>query len=560
MAVSTVENSLIHLKPDEVLPPVFEETGPTEIVFDPTEGNILYVGDPAYVRERLQGDQRPVEAIVAGGIVSPAITDAHDHVVPDAASLVLRDLSVHRITDKKILLNLIQEECTQRAESGDKGWLVTRGWDTTHIELRRDDLDAVTTSLPVVVLDPSNHSGVANSQALTNIETTLKQLGHRPRGGISHDGHLPDKYASLAKDLATRAITEKELEAALESVLLSRIKNGTTAVHELMVRSSKELTVIARLKDRWERERGIPFPIKRAYLFPSVISPEPTAEIRHALETGAIDEGDITWIGIKFFADGSFGGHSAHLSQDYNDKPGNKGKATYPLTAMATILEKAAKLGIDQVAVHAIGDQAINRSLKAARKWRRIAHKHNLDPTKFRIEHFELPLPTDEILLEVADLGIWICPQSNFLTDYEYVHRLGDRVKQISPHRDFLAEDVKMMFGTDRMPASPLFAMWCAVNALFSNQRLTLEESLYHFTQTPALYEGDSRGVIGEGKKADMVIFDSSLHSVMDRSDDILERQLRGDNCKADFAETVTNLHGTIRAVYVAGQEMSRSE
>lgn len=485
---------------------------------------------------------------VSNRLVLPPLTDAHDHVVADAYSGVLQDPSLDGLTSKSEILARIQEECLQRSTIGYQGFILFRK--AIEVSLTAEELDAVSNGFPIVVLEPSNHGGVANTSVLAQVRSFAE--GKKLDGKISDDGHVSEHYATVAKNMAFAYVKDEELSRSLEDVLVSRVRSGISFVHDMGVRNGHDLVVIKELKRKWESERSEPFPITRGYIMHlGEVGPDPIVEIQATLDRGELSKDDLSWIGIKFLADGTLGSHSAHLKEDYIDATPDwefpRGFSTMNSDKAEDVMKRAAELGIREVAVHAIGDQAIDDSLDLAEKWQGIAGTHGFDGTRFRIEHFELPFPSNEVLRRVKAMGIWVGPQPNFLTDYGYVDRLGgERIAAISPHRTIHEASVNMMFGTDRMPASPLFAIWCAMNALHANQRLTFDEALKYFTVTPAEYEGREVGKT--------VVFDARLHELLKdpRVDEsgvsLLQRAKNGDNVSGDIHELVAELHATARS------------
>jgi predicted amidohydrolase YtcJ len=480
-------------------------------------------------------------------LVLPAITDAHDHVIADAYSGVLRDPSLDRITSKDEALAQIQAECLQRNLDGYEGVVLFRK--AIEMGITAEELDAVSQGLSIVLLEPSNHGGVANSSVLSQVRAFAE--GKKLRGSIADDGHVSEHYATVAKNMAFSSVEDEELARSLEAVLASRVASGISYVHDMGVRSGRDLKVIAELKRKWESERREPFPITRGYIMHlGEIAADPVEEIQARLESGELTKDDLSWIGIKFLADGTLGSHSAHLTEDYTDLEPDvefpRGFSTMEIESATDVMKRAADLGIREVAVHAIGDQAIYDSLELAERWQGIAGEQGFDGTRFRIEHFELPLPADDVMKRIKDMGTWVGPQPNFLTDYGYVDRLGEeRIAAISPHRTIHEAGVNTMYGTDRMPASPLFAIWCAMNALYANQKLSFDEAIQYFTETPAAFEGRTT--------KETVVFDARLHELLrdPRNDHegiaLLERAKRGDNVNADIKQLVAELHATAR-------------
>ena len=478
-------------------------------------------------------------------LILPFITDAHDHVIADAYSGVLRDPSLSDMATKSDALLRIEQECIERVGQGYQGYILFRK--AIELGLTAEELDGVSQGLPIIVLEPSNHGGVANSLVLGQVRTFAE--GKTLHGQIADDGHVSEHYATVAKNMAFESVGDDELSRSLESVLESRLKSGTSYVHDMGVRNGRDLKVIAALRNKWADTHDVPFPLTRAYIMHlGEIGPDPVAEISGALERGELTREDLSWIGIKFLADGTLGSRSAYLKENYADVAADaefpRGFSTIDFDKTVDVMERAADIGIREVAVHAIGDQAIDDSLRMAERWQDIAKTQEFDGTRFRIEHIELP--SEEALQQIKQMGIWAGPQPNFLTDYGYVDRLGeDRIARISPHKTMQEAGVNMMFGTDRMPASPLFAIWCAMHALYDNQRLTFDEALTYFTETPARFEGR--------KGSETVVFDASLHAVLQNPRNnaagisLLARAKNGEHVDGEINALVTDLRATFK-------------
>jgi len=181
------------------------------------------------------------------------------------------------------------------------------------------------------------------------------------------------------------------------------------------------------------------------------------------------------------------------------------------LEEMKRAAELIAKHGLNQLAIHAIGDKGIQQAVELAQHWVHLAEQGKFDPTKMRIEHFELPTPLDKVLSKTKNLGIWVTPQPNFLLDYVYEDRLGERVKLLCPHQKILDYKVPMMFGTDGMPNSMLYAVWSATHAPEAKQRIKFEDALFAATQAVGQYEGNIRGTLKEGAPADIIVADPAI-------------------------------------------------
>ncbi len=544
----TSEHELVHIA---------AQKGP-DVVFEPSTGLITHVGPAHTLRPEVATLPQQVLRI-DGGMALPSFTDAHDHIVADAYSRVMRDRSLEGLTHKEAILDRIREECDARITEEPTGYAMFRGCDSNVLyDITAAELDEVSFGRPIVVFDPSNHGGVANTQVLGRVQEVLDEVGRTPSGEIETSGRITEGHASIAKDLAYEAVDDGWLLEGLMGILKERMMDGTTSVHEMGLRCARDLAVVARLKREWEAERAIPFPITRAYLSPQFRTPNPADQIMIALSRGDIEPEDFSWVGIKLFADGTFGSRTADLEEPYHDQPDNKSMTQFSGDTTIPILRDAAYLGVSEVAVHAIGDRAISLALIYAQIWKEFAQESRIDPNRFRIEHYELPLPFEVALPMTKHLNIPVSPQPNFLTDYAYADRLGpDRVRQINPLARMQEEGLTMLAGTDRFPPSVLFAIWASQNALFADQKLSLKDALRIFTETAADYEGVDRGRLRPGARADVLVADSSLFGTLQQDEDlILFGRLAGKPMKQERDQLIKDLDDSVKHVFSAGRQL----
>ena len=111
--------------------------------------------------------------------------------------------------------------------------------------------------------------------------------------------------------------------------------------------------------------------------------------------------------------------------------------------------------------------------------------------------------------------------QPNFVgewggTNGMYYSRLGEgRAVRNNPFREVLDSKVRLVFGSDCMPFSPLYGVTSAVKAPHVAQRITTEEAVAAYTRDAAYasFEENLKGTIANGKFADMVVLSSDPFS-----------------------------------------------
>src|SRR5262249_49710087 len=130
---------------------------------------------------------------------------------------------------------------------------------------------------------------------------------------------------------------------------------------------------------------GPELPFAHPPIRPFAHSPVPPLPIRlrlqlpYAMLDAARDMGLGTGFGdewlrigaIKIFSDGSLGARTAALREDYTDDPGNRGQLIFSQEELDRRVQAVADAGF-QVAIHAIGDAALESVLLAFERCREL--------------------------------------------------------------------------------------------------------------------------------------------------------------------------------------------
>jgi hypothetical protein len=141
-----------------------------------------------------------------------------------------------------------------------------------------------------------------------------------------------------------------------------------------------------------------------------------------AVRTGLGDD----WLSIgpmKVFTDGSLIGHTAAMTEDFADTPGNRGYLQGDRDAILATIVAAHRSGW-RVAAHAIGDAAIDLALDAYEQAQRIDPRPDV---RHRIEHYGVSRP-DQVI-RTARLGVVPVPQGRFVGEIGdgMLRALGER-------------------------------------------------------------------------------------------------------------------------------------
>jgi hypothetical protein len=230
----------------------------------------------------------------------------------------------------------------------------------------------------------------------------------------------------------------------------------------------------------------------------------------------------LHWGGLKAFADGSLGSHTAAMLAPYTDAPDNAGLLVTAPADLQTWTAAADQAGL-QVMIHAIGDRAIREVLDV---YEHTARENAPRDRRFRIEHAQHIAPGD--LPRFATLGVIASMQPyHAIDDGRWADRVigPERAKTTYAFRSFLDAHAAVAFGSDWnvAPATPLEGMYAAVtrrtlddehpDGWIPAEKITVDEALHAYT-TAAAYAAFAEkdlGTLTVGRLADLVLIDRDL-------------------------------------------------
>jgi hypothetical protein len=455
-----------------------------------SDGRIVRVGK-TYELDFLHGVETTVVDL-DGRVLLPGFVDAHTHVVNVGRSLVHADLSA-----ADSLADALDRLRARAAEVGPDEWVLGFGYDESAWDesryLTREDLDAVAADRPVVALREDVHTASVNSAVLDRFADELAGSDDVHREGGDPTGVLVEGAVGVVTGAIEPGVEEtRDLVTAAQRYANER---GVTAVHD-MVRNSHAPRVYRELDLAGELTMRVRINYWSDHLDSLVDAGLRTNHGSEMVQTGA----------IKSFTDGSFGGRTAKVSAPYADGEGT-GRWVVDPDELRELVTEADDAGF-QLAVHAIGDEAVDETLDAFEACEEPGERRH------RIEHAELA--SDEAIGRFADLGVVASMQPNFLKWAApgglYDARLGDRRGETNRFPAYLDAGAPLAFGSDCMPLDPLLGVHHAVNAPDERQALSVTEALRAYTRGAAYagFDEDRLGTVEVGKRADLVALDRS--------------------------------------------------
>ena len=503
-----MENELSIYQPEKIVTPETGLRGKENVVLavDQVTGEIVFRGTDEEAKQWWANEDTQQKYSAhrrvdhKGNVVLPGAVDTHNHPVLFTVFDETVDLSGAETPDQ------FRDDIREKAKGGAEK-IMAINWRTEKIQgVDKKELDAICPDKSLVVIDPSFHGGVLNSRAIKELGRIIKPEEMKLLAGTfdKKTGRVTEEFMIRAWETAAPSV--EMMEKGTEKNLETWLSQGITGVHDMEMTSWDQFQAFLQMQKDWQEKKGLTFPVDRFYIAPHIME-RLFGEIKN-LEQQGLWQGDLfKKMGMKLIADGAFGTHSAKVFSRYDDQD-TRGEWASKIERMNKAIQMALERGVENIAIHAIGDEAVARVIKLAQKWEKDAQAIQgkpLDTSKWRIEHFELA--NQQQMKDAAGMGMWVSMQPNFLSDgVDYMKRLGNRTKLLCPHRQVLDSKVAMMFGSDNMPTSALYGIWAATHAPNPEQRVTFPEALAAYTIMGQRHSGREQGDLKVGERADIAV------------------------------------------------------
>ncbi len=447
-----------------------------------------------------------------GGWLLPAFADAHVHMPVTGLEELGLDFRGERSADA------ILSAFSELAASSDAVLYGGAFEDPLDRPLTRHDLDRAVGDRPALLSRVDKHSCIVSTALLDKLDVEGLEGVDREEGG-KPTGYLRERAASQAWAWLDANLSEEEQTAAVRAAARRAYSKGIACVHEMFV-------------VEW---RG--WPALGAFLRAVAEIPLKVVTYCGTDEVKRVKRMGFPRIGGDYFLDGAYGSHTAWLSEPYATLPPEgtpaNGISYREDELLLEMFMEAQHEGL-QVAVHAIGDAAIEQALKT---WEAVADKVGIYEVRnlgHRIEHFEFS--TDDHIRRAAHLGLRLSIQPVFDRYWGgeeklYAQRMGpERALQMNRFASMLNAGSILGSGSDSTvtPMDPFLQLAAFLEHHVADEQLGRIEALRLVTNgARAMAEGPTlSGTLEPAATADLVLLDRDPAEA--EADDLLETEVLG--------------------------------
>lgn len=485
-------------------------------------GQIAFAGSKVEA-EKMKGDSTVMRDL-KGKTLVPGFIDGHCHFFAFGSQAISANLlappdgTSNNIDD---LVNELKAWYQKNGTDKTQGWIVGIGFDDAVLKEKRfptkDDLDKVSTDLPVMATHISGHFCSVNTKGLEVLGITAASKD--PEGGVIRRVKGSKEPNGVLEELAAiphmfKLVTPPTKELAdsyLDAGQKMAASYGYTTCNEGRAMGNHEQMAdyATRGKMYLDVNSWIDYSVPQ-HMGSEWYSKEYKSHYRIA--------------GLKLTLDGSPQGRTAWRNSPYlippdGQKKGYKGYPAIPKDEDVQKIVDSAFANNWQLKAHANGDAAADQLFRAIGK---ASAKYGNEDRRNILIHGQL-IRMDQ-LDSIKKYGIVasLFPMHTFYWGDWYKEIIGpDKAQQISPIKSALKKGIRVTSHTDAPVAFPnmMMILWTTVNrvsrtgtVMGPDEKLTPYEALKSITIWGAeqFFEEEKKGTLTVGKLADMVVLDKN--------------------------------------------------
>ena len=483
------------------------------------DGKIVFAGAKPEAAKKAGAGAVTVD--LAGRTLLPGFQDTHGHLLLKMHNLDRLDVSTARNVDE--VLALFRDYIAKRKPKPGEwamGYLVPKPQTLGRL-LTAEDLDKVSTTVPIFAQEQSGHIATLNTAGLRKLGFTAATPNPeggtiRRRAGSQEPNGIIDEAVVMTAMSNMPPMPKERIAPLLTEVTALWAKHGYTTARELLAGLSSDDLAIA----RYAAQRKL-LPID---LILNANAQLGEKEIGRHKDWQGRYYNRVKMGGVKIMMDGVPNSYTALMREPYTTIPDGHAHdfRGFPNVPQKDVLKYVDRYYASplQINVHAMGDGAVENFLDAVQAAQK---KHGRQDRRQMLHHAGLVVP--QVATRIAATGTMVVFNSAGVSGFGRsieTYWGPERAKYTMPGRLLLDAGVKVAIGTD-CPSGPtepdvmrdIYGL--VLRKSFSDdyvnapeQRISMYEALVAVTRVGAYgnFEEKSKGTLEPGKLADLVILD----------------------------------------------------
>lgn len=481
---------------------------------------ILFVGNEANSKDFRSADTKLIDC--QQKTLLPGIIDSHFHLMWGALNLA--NIQLEDITG---LDNLRREVQAFKQKHPEKKFL--RGSSVSYDvlpkgeRLTRHHIDQIEPDLPLILVAFDFHSAWCNTAALEAAGILRgAELTSNAEVVMGNDGLATGELREFqAMDLVLDLInnpSEVEKNNLVQQAIHLANSYGITSIHN-MNGDRDEFAFYQKLDETQKLNLRIYVPFRMYPTDPLSVLKEEALYLKNTYQSEKLKAG-----ALKLFMDGVIESFTGFMLEPYINNPSTRGEAIFEAEHFNEICIQADALGL-QIAVHAIGDAAVRRTLDGYEAALKANGKRD---SRHRIEHIEFLHPDDlprfSQLSVIASVQPYHCtrPELSYLMSYlDFIPE--SRYQDCFRWKSLRESGANLSFGSDWPVVSmnPFLGFDAAVNrqawqAGLASESQSLENTLNAYSKDAAYVEfaENQKGQLKVGMLADLALLSEDVFSL----------------------------------------------
>ncbi|SEH80053.1 hypothetical protein SAMN05192559_104197 [Halobacillus karajensis] len=464
-----------------------------------------------------EGDGEVIDGM--GRVLSPGFIDSHMHLL--RYGLLKKELDLTEVTSWKEMKALVKSHYDELQQYH---WVFGKGFNDSKFEdidclLTAQNLNEIQVNAFMYFMHQDGHECVISERAM---ELLKKEEDFKKEPEEFKEKDEYGNWNGRFKDTAVHYIkhhfwgrSSEDAKEALKKALPKMSEHGITSVH------TDDINFIGCYDSLWqaytqlEDEEDLPIDVQlHHYIFNinDMKSYCQESERRTGEGTSRVKVG-----AFKIFLYGTQRLYTAAMRNPYPADPEKDGYLIYTQEQLEDMVAYASKNDM-QVAMHAIGDRAVEQAITALEKSREDTKR-----LRHRIIHAQTLAP--DLIDRLRRIKPYIETQPSFLLD-EWSKKEDWTPKSLLPfcdaYKSLLHEQIPLTLSSDLPIGSlnPFTSIFSAVHRTdldgnpeggwMPQEKISVKDAFIGFTKTPAEleYREEEKGKIEPGYQADFVILD----------------------------------------------------